>query len=95
MTRENPRARQALHQYMDVVCDALSLIARGARNEEDLDLQAKISALRSRTNFFSETLHSFGRSALLLSGGARLGLMHLGVVRGACVAAGRARGWVG
>lgn len=31
--------------------------------------------------FFSETKHSFGRSALLLSGGASLGMYHFGVVK--------------
>ena len=31
--------------------------------------------------FFNETRHAFGRSALLLSGGATLGMYHLGVIR--------------
>lgn len=31
--------------------------------------------------FFNETRHAFGRSALLLSGGASLGLYHLGTIR--------------
>jgi len=79
--KENPEARLALHQYMDVVVDSIALIARGRADEEELELAERIDALRVRTNFFAETLHSFGRSALLLSGGARLGLMHLGVVR--------------
>jgi predicted acylesterase/phospholipase RssA len=31
--------------------------------------------------FFNETRHAFGRTALLLSGGATLGMYHLGVIR--------------
>src|SRR3989338_8040485 len=32
-------------------------------------------------NFFRDTSHSFGRTALLLSGGASLGMYHFGVVK--------------
>lgn len=81
-TRDNPRYRHALHTYMDTVCEALALIARGspqAQLEDDLD--TRIVQLRKRADFFSETLHSFGRTALMLSGGGRLGLLHLGIVR--------------
>jgi TAG lipase/steryl ester hydrolase/phospholipase A2/LPA acyltransferase len=31
--------------------------------------------------FFAETRHALGRTALLLSGGARLGTYHLGVIK--------------
>jgi TAG lipase/steryl ester hydrolase/phospholipase A2/LPA acyltransferase len=108
-TRAHPQYRAALHDYLDAVCSALALIARGGKKkrplisdgngavaalpqeeaddvffpvpEEEDSVEKKIAALRVRADFFSETLHSFGRTALLLSGGARLGLLHLGVVR--------------
>ena len=38
-------------------------------------------SLRERLQFFGEARHSFGRTALMLSGGASLGLFHLGVVK--------------
>ena len=34
-----------------------------------------------KLEFFAETRHAFGRTALLLSGGASLGLYHLGVLK--------------
>ena len=34
-----------------------------------------------KLSFFNETRHAFGRSALLLSGGATLGLYHIGVCK--------------
>lgn len=37
--------------------------------------------MADKLSFFNETRHAFGRSALLLSGGATLGLYHLGVVK--------------
>ena len=38
-------------------------------------------SLAERLAFFNETRHSFGRSALCLSGGATLGIYHVGVVK--------------
>jgi hypothetical protein len=35
----------------------------------------------ARLAFFNETRHSYGRTALLLSGGAALGIYHVGVVK--------------
>lgn len=76
---EHPEYREALNAYLITVCDALALLAKGqASGEEDAD---EVETCRERINFFSETLHSFGRTALLLSGGARLGMLHLGVIK--------------
>jgi len=36
---------------------------------------------QKKLEFYSETRHAFGRSALLLSGGAGLGLYHCGVLK--------------
>lgn len=41
----------------------------------------KIESLQIRLSFFQETRHSFGRTALLFSGGARMGLYHIGVMK--------------
>ena len=41
----------------------------------------QITTARSRLDFFAETRHSFGRSALLLSGGASMGFLHVGVIK--------------
>ncbi|KAH9251912.1 hypothetical protein BASA81_010116 [Batrachochytrium salamandrivorans] len=75
---EHPEYRKALNAYLNTVCDALALLAKGQVSEEEED---EAEACRERINFFSETLHSFGRTALLLSGGARLGMLHLGVIK--------------
>ena len=34
-----------------------------------------------KLQFFSESKHSYGRTALLLSGGATLGFYHIGVLK--------------
>ena len=43
-------------------------------DEQELDFYEKLS-------FFEETAHAFGRSCLMLSGGAGLGVFHCGVVK--------------
>uniref|UniRef100_A0A7S2WHC3 PNPLA domain-containing protein n=1 Tax=Mucochytrium quahogii TaxID=96639 RepID=A0A7S2WHC3_9STRA len=45
------------------------------------DLSEKLSVAKTTLDFFAETRHQFGRSALLLSGGARMGLYHVGVIK--------------
>eukprot|EP00347_Sterkiella_histriomuscorum_P000572 403375331 len=40
--------------------------------------------LQQKLEFFAETRHSFGRTALLLSGGATFGRFHIGVIKGLC-----------
>lgn len=51
--------------HLRAVCDS---------DSEDFPLEEKLA-------FIHETRHAFGRSALMLSGGAALGAFHLGVVR--------------
>jgi hypothetical protein len=41
----------------------------------------KIFPLHKKLEFFSETRHSYGRTALLLSGGSTLGMYHIGVIK--------------
>jgi TAG lipase/steryl ester hydrolase/phospholipase A2/LPA acyltransferase len=58
--------------YIDEVCASLNLLC-------DSDVEA-LPPMRKRI-FLKRAARSFGRSALLLSGGASLGLFHIGVLR--------------
>lgn len=62
--------------YHNVVCSALDFVcdAPTPPGEEPIPTDARLS-------FFNETRHSYGRTALLLSGGAALGFYHVGVVK--------------
>jgi len=59
-------------QFIDEVKLALDQIYRA--DESDIDFYEKLS-------FFEQTAHAFGRSCLMLSGGAGLGFFHCGVVK--------------
>lgn len=67
--------KNIIFEYNHVVCQALNFICN---SETSLDHNVPTDA---RLAFFNETRHSFGRTALLLSGGAALGYYHIGVVR--------------
>ena len=54
---------------LDFVCDSPVVVG-----ESPIPTDARLA-------FFNETRHSYGRSALLLSGGAALGFYHVGVVK--------------
>lgn len=61
-----------IDDYVDEVCTALEYL----RDADDKQLDA-----RAKQQFFEETSQSYGRSALMLSGGATLGLFHVGVIK--------------
>ena len=61
-----------IRDYVDEVASALKFIC-------DTDIEG--FGLQQKLKFFQETTQSFGRSALMLSGGATLGLFHVGVVK--------------
>lgn len=65
--------KKVIEDYHDTVCEGLELIA-SAEEDEDIPTDAKLA-------FFNETRHSYGRTALLLSGGAALGYYHMGLLR--------------
>mmetsp|Transcript_10679 Transcript_10679/g.16001 ORF Transcript_10679/g.16001 Transcript_10679/m.16001 type:complete len:432 (-) Transcript_10679:211-1506(-) len=69
-TRTRTGTKYLIEEYIDEVCQQLTYIC----NHRSLSMQEKF-------DFFFETRQSFGRSALLLSGGASLGMYHMGVVR--------------
>ncbi|XP_062166331.1 triacylglycerol lipase SDP1-like [Alnus glutinosa] len=58
--------------YIDEVSYQLRMVCDS--DSEELSLEEKLA-------FMHETRHAFGRTALLLSGGASLGSFHIGVVR--------------
>lgn len=63
--------------YHNVICAALDFVCDAPTPDED---QFPIPT-EARLAFFNETRHAYGRSALLLSGGAALGFYHVGVVK--------------
>jgi len=63
--------KKLINSYLDEVCATLKLLAES---------EVKSSPLRKRM-FLKRAARSFGRSALLLSGGASLGLFHMGVIK--------------
>lgn len=64
--------KNLIESYISEVCAALEHIC--GSDSPDLSAETKL-------RFFEETTLSFGRSALMLSGGATLGLFHVGVVK--------------
>ncbi len=64
--------KRLIHDYVAEVVTALNYLSDGDFPEFD-------SAAKRR--FFHDTAASYGRSALMLSGGATLGLFHVGVVK--------------
>lgn len=64
--------KKLIHDYVSEVCNALDQLA---------DNEYPEFTLPQKLRFFHEVALSYGRSALMLSGGATLGLFHVGVVR--------------
>ena len=64
--------KKLINEYLDEVCTCLKLLC-------DSDIKA-LPPMRKR-RFLKRAARSFGRSCLLLSGGASQGLFHLGVIK--------------
>ena len=64
--------KKLISDYIGEVCAALNLLC-----DSDVD---SLPPMRKRI-FMKRAARSFGRSALLLSGGASLGMFHIGVIR--------------
>ena len=62
--------KQIIQEYQEEVCKSLKCIVDSSK----FPLKAKLT-------FFSESRYAFGKTALMLSGGASLGMYHLGVVK--------------
>ncbi|XP_073008450.1 triacylglycerol lipase SDP1-like isoform X2 [Typha latifolia] len=61
-----------IKEYIDEVSTQLKMVCNS--DSDELTLEEKLA-------FMHETRHGFGRTALLLSGGASLGAFHVGVVK--------------
>ncbi|MFP1679820.1 DUF3336 domain-containing protein [Alloalcanivorax sp. C16-2] len=64
--------KQLIERYLDEVCTALEWVCDG---------DFKDFGLKQKLDFFETTGAAFGQSCLMLSGGAALGLFHVGVVK--------------
>jgi len=62
--------KNLIEVYQDEVCKSLMHISRSGKFDMD-----------SKMKFFSESRYTFGKTALLLSGGGGLGMYHLGVIK--------------
>ena len=67
--------KNLITRYVEEICGALDDL-----NEVD----DSIIALEEKQDFFLRASHCYGRSALMLSGGAVLGFFHAGVVKVCC-----------
>lgn len=61
-----------IKEYIDEVSTQLKMVC---------DFESEELLLEEKLTFMHETRHAFGRTALLLSGGASLGAFHVGVVK--------------
>lgn len=82
--------KRLIEEYISEVVRALQLVciddsSPGFDDGTDgVDDRARLGSgvsTAEKLSFFNETRHAFGRSALLLSGGATLGLYHIGVCK--------------
>ena len=64
--------KHLIEEYVNQVCESINLLC---------DTPMPELPESEKLGFFKDTLLSYGRPALLLSGGATLGLFHLGVIR--------------
>ena len=62
--------KHLIEEFIQEVCGALDFIYQA----DEIDFYEKLS-------FFDETTHAFGRSCIMLSGGAGLGFFHAGVIK--------------
>mmetsp|Transcript_795 Transcript_795/g.1203 ORF Transcript_795/g.1203 Transcript_795/m.1203 type:complete len:869 (-) Transcript_795:244-2850(-) len=63
-----------VERYLETMAEGLNFICDSPIADEEIPTDAKLA-------FFNETRHAYGRTALLLSGGAFLGFYHMGVVK--------------
>jgi len=70
--RAHVGTKRLIEDYVDQVCDALNHVCNNTF--DDISFNDKIT-------FFEDTARSFGQPALMLSGGATLGLFHIGVCK--------------
>ena len=70
-TYTNVGTKKLIEEFLDEIYLSLNYIAK---------LPDKKLSLIKKLEFFSEAKHSYGRTALMLSGGAIFGLYHIGII---------------
>jgi len=71
-TRSRVGTKHLIEEYITQVCEALDFLC---------DHPVPGFSVYDKLQFFRDTLTSYGRPALLLSGGATLGMFHFGVIK--------------
>ncbi|MDV2079777.1 DUF3336 domain-containing protein [Marinobacter xestospongiae] len=71
-TRSRVGTKHLIEEYITQVCESLDFLC---------DTPIPDFPVPDKLQFFRDTLTSFGRPTLLLSGGATLGMFHLGVIK--------------
>lgn len=75
----NPELHKGRHQVPKLIKEYIDEVSTQLRMVCDSDSDELL--LEEKLAFMHETRHAFGRTALLLSGGASLGAFHVGVVK--------------
>ncbi|KAI3772664.1 hypothetical protein L6452_03855 [Arctium lappa] len=75
----NPELHKGRHQVPKLIKEYIDEVSTQLRMVCDSDYEELL--LEEKLAFMHETRHAFGRTALLLSGGASLGAFHVGVVK--------------
>lgn len=68
--------KKVIEEYHAAVRDALNFICDSSSEGDETEITWDV-----KLAFFNETRHSYGRTALLLSGGASLGFYHIGLAK--------------
>ena len=71
-TRSRVGTKHLIEEYITQVCESLDFLC---------DTKVAGFPVADKLQFFRDTLTSYGRPALLLSGGATLGMFHFGVIK--------------
>lgn len=71
-TRSHVGTKHLIEEYITQVCESLDYLC---------DTKVPGFPVADKLQFFRDTLTSYGRPALLLSGGATLGMFHFGVIK--------------
>lgn len=71
-TRSHVGTKHLIEEYITQVCESLDFLC---------DTKVPGFPVIDKLQFFRDTLTSYGRPALLLSGGATLGMFHFGVIK--------------
>ena len=71
-TRSRVGTKHLIEEYINQACESLDFLC---------DTKVPGFPVADKLQFFRDTLTSYGRPALLLSGGATLGMFHFGVVK--------------